>query len=149
MGYEIKLIIGKLGNRSFSEVVRVDLSKIGHGPLSKLILFAKRKEISPEFKDWKFLNDVKGVHLDLDSKSSELFDLGMDYIDVEIFYGDEPVTKDLYDDPLPAIPILHVLSALNEELKEDGYRRFTLAKSILEEMSSDSWNDIYVVPYGH
>jgi hypothetical protein len=73
----------------------------------------------------------------------------MDYTDVEIFHDDEPVTKDLYEDPLPAIPILHVLSALNEELKEDEYRRFALAKCILEEMSNDSWDDIYVVPFGH
>jgi hypothetical protein len=71
MGYEIKLIIGQLNNKSFLEIARIDLSKIGHGPLSKLILFAKQKEISPEFKDWRFLNDVRGVHLGLDSKSSQ------------------------------------------------------------------------------
>jgi hypothetical protein len=149
MGYEIKLIIGQLNDKSFLEIARIDISKIGHGPLSKLILFAKQKEISPEFKDWKFLNDVRGVHLGLDSKSSELFDLGMDYADVEIWEGDEITKKDLYDDPLPAIPLLQVLSAINEELKEDQYRRFLLAKALLEEMSNDYWDDIYVVPFGH
>ena len=149
MGYEIKLIIGKLSDKSFLEIVRVDLSKIGHGPLDKLISFAKDKTISPEFNDWKFLNDIKGSHLGLDPKSADLFGLGMDYTDVEIWEGDESVSKDLYGDPLPAIPILQVLSAIKEELKEDQYRRFLLAKSILEEMTKEYWDEIYVVPFGH
>jgi|694.fasta_scaffold21009_4 hypothetical protein len=149
MGYEIKLIIGVLRDKSFLEVARVDLSKIGIGTLSKLILFSKGKEISPEFKDWRFLNDVKGSHLGLDSKSTELFGLGMDYINVEIWEGDEKIKEDLYGDPLPAIPLLQVLSAIEHELKYDSYRRFSLAKSILEGMKGEEWDDIYVVPFGH
>ena len=149
MGYEIKLIIGQLNNKSFLEIARIDLSKIGHGTLSKLILFSKGKEISPEFKDWRFLNGVKGSHLGLDSKSTELFDLGMDYINVEIWEGDEKIKDDLYGDPLPAIPLLQVLSAIEQELKHDSYRRFSLAKSILEGMKGKEWDEIYVVPFGH
>jgi hypothetical protein len=149
MGYEIKLIIGVLRDKSFLEVARVDLSKIGHGTLSKLILFSKGKEISPEFKDWRFLNSVRGEHLGLDLKSSELFDLGMDYVNVEIYEGDFRTQEDLYGDPLPAIPLLQVLSAIDNELKEDSYRRFSLAKSMLDSMKSEQWDDVYVVPFGH
>jgi len=149
MGYEIKLIIGVLRDKSFLEVARVDLSKIGGGTLSKLILFSKGKEISPEFKDWRFLNDVKGSHLGLDSKSTELFGLGMDYINVEIWERDEKIKEDLYGDPLPAIPLLQVLSAIEHELKYDSYRRFSLAKSILQGMNGKEWDEVYVVPFGH
>jgi hypothetical protein len=149
MGYEIKLIVGVLRDKSFLEVARVDLSKIGNGTLSKLILFSKGKEISPEFKDWRFLDSVRGEHLGLDSKSSELFDLGMDYVNVEIYEGDFRTKEDSYGDPLPAIPLLQVLSAIDNELKEDSYRRFSLAKSILDGMKGEEWDDIYVVPFGH
>jgi hypothetical protein len=149
MGYEIKLIVGILHDRDFLEVARVDLSKIGHGTLSKLILFSKGKEISPEFKDWRFLNSVRGEHLGLDPKSSELFDMGMDYVNVEIYEGDFRTKEDLYGDPLPAIPILQVLSAIDNELKEDTYRRFSLAKAMLDSMKSEQWDNVYVVPFGH
>lgn len=149
MGYEIKLIVGILHDRDFLEVARVDLSKIGHGTLSKLIMFSKGKEISPEFKDWRFLNSVRGEHLGLDSRSSELFDIGMDYVNVEIYEGNFRTEEDLYGDPLPAIPLLQVLSAIDNELRDDAYRRFSLAKSMLDSMKSEQWEDVYVVPFGY
>lgn len=149
MGYEINLIMGEIGGTdTFIEIARVDLAKIGNGPLHNLISYAKGKE-TPNFIDWKFLKDVKGNHLGVDSASSEIFGLGMDYKNVDIWEGDVKTTEDPYGDPLPAVPLLHILSAINQELKLGNYRRFSLAKSILEEFATDKWDNIFVVPYGH
>jgi hypothetical protein len=149
MGYEINLIIGEIGSTdTFLEIARIDLVKIGDGPLSNLILYAKGKE-TPNFIDWKFLNDVKGEHLGISQTTSEIFGLGMDYKNVDIWEGDEKIAEDLYGDKLPAIPLLHLLSAINQELKLGSYRRFKLAKSLLDEFVSSKWDNVYVVPYGH
>ena len=149
MGYEIKLIAGEIGaTKTFIEIASVDLSKIGNGPLSKLIAYSKGKE-TPDFSDWKFLKDVKGSHLDVDTSASEIFDIGMNYNNVEIWEGDGKISEDLYGDPLPAIPVKQVLAALHEELKYERYRRFELAKELLEELSTSKWDNIFIVPYGH
>lgn len=149
MGYEIELIAGEIGTtKTFIEIARVDLSKIGNGPLSKLISYAKGKE-TPDFNDWRFLKDVKGSHLDLDPLTSEIFDVGMSYSNVDIWQGDEKIIEDPYGDPLPAIPVKQILAAINEELKIERYRRFELAKVLLEELSSSKWDNIFIVPYGH
>jgi hypothetical protein len=149
MGYEIKLIVGEMSSsKSFLEIASVDLSKIGNGPLSKIIAYAKGKE-TPDFSDWKFLKDVKGSHLGLDPLTSEIFDVGMSYDNVSIWEGVDKITEDPYGDPLPAIPIHHVLVAIDAELKLEKYRRFELAKQILDELTSSKWDNIFVVPYGH
>lgn len=149
MGYEIKLIAGQITtDKSFLEIASVDLSKIGNGPLSKIISYAKGKE-TPDFNDWKFLKDVKGSHLGLDPLTSEIFDVGMNYDNVSIWEGIDKISEDPYGDPLPAMPIQHVLAAINAELKIEKYRRFELAKQMLDELASSKWNDIFVVPYGH
>jgi hypothetical protein len=149
MGYEIQLIAGEIGSTdTFIEIARIDLAKIGNGPLHNLISYAKGKE-TPSFIDWKFLKDVKGNHLDADSATSEIFGIGMDYKPVSIWEGDEKISEDPYGDPLPAIPLLHILAAINQELKLGSYRRFSLAKSLLDAFASSSWDNIYIVPYGH
>ena len=149
MGYEIQLIAGEIGSTDiFIEIARIDLAKIGNGPLRNLISYAKGKE-TPNFIDWKFLKDVKGDHLGIDPTSSEIFGVGMDYKTVSIWEGDEKISEDLYGDPLPAVPLLHILAAINQELKLGNYRRFSLAKSMLEGFVSSSWENIYIVPYGH
>jgi hypothetical protein len=149
MGYEIKLIVGEMSSsKSFLEIASVDLSKIGNGPLSKIIAYAKGKE-TPDFSDWKFLKDVKGSHLGLDPLTSEIFDVGMNYDNVSIWEGIDKITEDPYGDPLPAIPIHHVLVAIDAELRLEKYRRFELAKQILDELASSKWDNIFVVPYGH
>jgi hypothetical protein len=153
MGYEIKLHVGEISSvdqETFLEIACVDVSKIGTGPLNHLIQFAKGKSVPVEFKDFKFLKDIKGNHLDVDQASSDFFDLGMDYINVEIWEGESRLGEDLYGDPLPAIPLDHVLAAVNEELKYDDYRRFKIAQALLNEFTSSAWGrDIYVVPFGH
>jgi hypothetical protein len=149
MGYEIKLIAGEItSDKSFLEIASMDLSKIGNGPLSKIISYAKGKE-TPDFNDWKFLKDVKGSHLGLDPLTSEIFDVGMNYDNVSIWEGIDKISEDPYGDPLPAMPIQHVLAAINAELKMEKYRRFELAKQMLDELASSKWNNIFVVPYGH
>jgi hypothetical protein len=149
MGYEIKLIAGDItSDKSFLEIASVDLSKIGNGPLSKIISYAKGKE-TPDFNDWKFLKDVKGSHLGLDPLTSEIFDVGMNYDNVSIWEGIDKISEDPYGDPLPAMPIQHVLAAINAELKIEKYRRFELAKQMLDELASSKWDNIFVVPYGH
>lgn len=154
MGYEIKLHVGQISSvdqKTFLEIASVDLSKIGSGPLNHLIQFAKGKSVPVEFKDFKFLKDIKGNYLGVDSLSSEFFDIGMDYIKTEIWDGESKVSEDLYGDPLPAIPLDHVLAAINEELKHDHYRRFKIAQGLLKEFTSSDWGEsnIYVIPFGH
>lgn len=152
MGYEIKLHIGEistLDNSTFLEIATVDLSKIGNGPLNNLIQFAKGKSIPVEFKDFKFLKNIKGKYLGADPSVSDFFDVGMDYIKTHIWDGETKTGEDLYGDPLPAIPLEHVLAAIKEELKSDSYRRFQLANALLQEFTSSSWENIYVVPFGH
>ena len=149
MGYEIQLIAGEIGSTdTFIEIARVDLSKIGNGPLHNLISYAKGKE-TPNFIDWKFLKDVKGNHLDVDPSASEIFGIGMDYKTVSIWEGDAKISEDPYGDPLPAVPLLHILAAINQELKLGNYRRFSLAKALLDEFSTSKWENIFIVPYGH
>lgn len=157
MGYEIKLYVGETlgkpsGNEtvSFLEIATLDLSKIGSGPLSHLIAFAKGKSVPVDFKDFKFLKDVKGDHLEVDASAADFFDVGMDYGMAEVYEGDVKVSEDLYGDPLPLIPLNHVLAAIDEELKTSSYRRYRLAKSLLSEFNSQYWSkNIYVVPFGH
>lgn len=151
MGYEIKLIVGeKIHASGFLEILSVDLSKIGDGPLSKIISFAQGKKTTPDFKDWRDFKSIMGKHVGVESETADLFDIGTQYDMVHIYDGNEKVDEDLYGDPLPAIPVLQVLSAIEEELKLDSsYRRFNLAYVILKEMSSDRWKNIFVVPYGH
>lgn len=149
MGYEIQLIAGEIGSTdTFIEIARVDLSKIGNGPLHNLIAYAKGKD-TPNFIDWKFLKDVKGSHLGVDPSSSEIFGIGMDYKTVSIWEGDEKISEDPYGDPLPAVPLLHILAAIDQELKLGGYRRFSLAKALLDEFATSKWDNIFIVPYGH
>jgi hypothetical protein len=149
MGYEIKLIAGEItSDKSFIEIASVDLSKIGNGPLSKIIAYAKGKE-TPDFNDWKFLKDVKGAHLGLDALTSEIFDVGMNYNNVSIWEGVDKISEDPYGDPLPAVPVQQILVAIDAELKVEKYRRFELAKQMLEELASSKWDSIFVVPYGH
>ena len=149
MGYEIKLIAGEItSDKSFIEIASVDLSKIGNGPLSKIIAYAKGKE-TPDFNDWKFLKDVKGAHLGLDALTSEIFDVGMNYNNVSIWEGVDKISEDPYGDPLPAIPVQQILVAIDAELKVEKYRRFELAKQMLEELASSKWDNIFIVPYGH
>ena len=78
MGYEIKLHVGEISSidqKTFLEIASVDLSKIGNGPLNHLIQFGKGKSVSVEFKDFKFLKDIKGKHLGVDPASSDFFDI--------------------------------------------------------------------------
>jgi hypothetical protein len=150
MGYEIKLYIGeKRPGGPFIEIGQIDLSKIGEGPLGNLIGFAQGKGSSVEFKDFKFLRDIKGKHMGMDPMASDMFDIGMDYEFVEIWDGEEKVKEDLYGDQLPAIPLDHILAALKEELKGGHYRRFKLAEAFLQELTSSEWHNIYIVPFGH
>jgi hypothetical protein len=156
MGYEIKIHIGEISgygeNTIFLEVASLDLAKIGDGVLSKLISFAKGKNGSMDFNDFKFLKNIKGSHLGVDPTTSYIFGVGDEYSNVYIWgtSGDEKITEDLYGDPLPAIPLDHFFLALKEELKTDNYRRFKLAKALLDEfLNSGNWKDIYVVPFGH
>jgi hypothetical protein len=152
MGYEVRLIIGAKKSDYFLQIATVELAKIGDGLLSKFIQFAKGKSESLDFSEFKFLNDVRGNHLGVSTDIAELFDLGMDYEFVSIYEGKEELTEDLYGDPLPAIPALQILAAINEELKiESSYRRFRLAKKILEEFTSSDWDgfDVCVVPFGY
>ena len=154
MGYEIKIHIGEISKHSediiFIEIASLDLSKVGEGVLEKLIKFSKGKSDTIDFSDFKFLRDVRGNHLGLSGDISDLFELGHEYDKVYIWENDEKKYEDLYGDPLPAIPIKHFLSAIKEELKTGSYRRFILAKELLEAFSnSNEWNDIYVVPFGH
>lgn len=152
MGYEIRLHIGQsIHSDNFSEIARVDLSKIGSGPLSHIIAFGKGKSVPIEFSDFKFLRDIKGKHLGVDDPiTSEFFDIGLNYEFCGIYEGVEKVTEDAYGDPLPRIPLDHMIAAIEEELKVSTYRRFKLAKNILSEFKSQEWNsDIYVVPFGH
>jgi hypothetical protein len=80
---------------------------------------------------------------------ADFLDLGNQYDFVSIYEGDQKMKEDLYGDPLPAIPAIHVLAAINEELKSEPYRRFSLAKKMLDELTSSEWEDVYVVPFGH
>lgn len=149
MGYEIKLIIGIKKPDFFLEIARIDLSKIGGGPLHKLIKFAKGKSDHLDFEEFKFLNDVRGSHLGVSPEMSELFGIGGEYDFVSIYDGNEKIDEDLYGEPLAAVPVLQILGAINEELKSEPYRRFSLAKKMLEELSSSEWEDVYVIPFGH
>jgi len=151
MGYEIKLIAGeKTDDKTFIEIISIDLSKIGVGPLSKLISFAQGKDKTPDFKDWRNFKSIMGKHLGVEGETADLFGIGTQYDFVSIYDGNEKVDEDLYGDPLPAIPVLQVLSALEEELRMDSsYRRFHLANSALKEFETDLWSDIFVVPFGH
>lgn len=151
MGYEIKLHIGELSHiGGFLEIATVELSKIGEGPLYHLIQFAKGKSIPIDFKDFKFLKNIKGNYLGLDPMSSEIFDIGMDYQKIEIWDGDLKVSEDMYGDVLPAIPLEHFLAAIQEELKYDQYRRFKIANALLKEFISSDWESfkIHIIPFG-
>jgi len=150
MGYEINLIVGQktsFSNNVFIEIVRIDLSKIGTGKLHDLIAYAKGKE--PDGINLDFLKGVKNKHLKVPEETGDLFGLGSSYDNVEIWEGAEKVDKDLYGDPLPAIPLLQVLAAINREVEHSDYRRFDLAKDILDSFADPKWDNVYVVPYGH
>jgi hypothetical protein len=150
MGYEIKLIIGKkvtFDGKGFIEIARIDMSKIGTGKLSDLIGYAQGKNV--DVSNLNFLKGVKSKHLSVPEETGDLFGLGTSYTSVEIWEGSDKVTEDLYGDPLPAIPLLHVLAAINREIEFSDYRRFELAKDILDSFNNQKWEDIYVVPYGH
>jgi hypothetical protein len=150
MGYEINLAIGQkksFSDNVFIEIVRIDLSKIGTGKLNDLIAYAKGKDVSEV--DFDFLKGVKSKHLGIGEDIGDLFGLGGSYDNVEIWEGPEKVDKDLYGDPLPAIPLLHMLAAINIEVQHSDYRRFDLVKDILDSFNDPKWDNIYVVPYGH
>jgi hypothetical protein len=131
----------------FIEIARIDLSKIGTGKLHDLISYAKGKDVDSINLD--FLKGIKSKHLEVPEETGDLFGLGSSYDNVEIWEGPEKVDKDLYGDPLPAIPLLHVLAAINREVENSDYRRFDLTKDILDSLNSPKWDNIYVVPYGH
>jgi hypothetical protein len=150
MGYEIKLIIGQkvaFDNKVFIEIATVDMSKIGTGKLHDLISYAKGKDTDSINLD--FLKGIKSKHLEVPEETGDLFGLGGSYDNVEILEGPEKVNKDLYGDPLPAVPLLHMLAAINTEVKHSDYRRFDLVKDILDSFNDPKWDNIYVVPYGH
>ena len=150
MGYEIRLIIGKkvtFNDRGFMEIARVDLSKIGSGKLDDLIKYAQGKYSKDTNLD--FLKGIRSKHLGVPDETGDLFGVGNSYIHVDIWEGSDRVTEDLYGDPLPAIPLDHVLAAINKEMENSDYRRFELAKNILEAFNNSKWDRIYVVPYGH
>jgi hypothetical protein len=151
MGYEIKLIAGeKTSDGTFLEILSVDLSKIGNGPLSKLISFAQGKTKTPDFQEWRDFKSIMGKHIGVEGETADLFGVGTQYDFVSVYDGNEKIDEDLYGDPLPAIPVLQVLSALDEEIRIDSsYRRFILAKSSLKEFETDLWSNIFVVPFGH
>lgn len=153
MGYEIKLIAGEKSSATpglFIEILSVDLSKIGEGPLSKLISFSKGKTKTPDFQEWRDFKSIMGKHIEVEGETADLFGVGIQYDFVSIYDGNERVDEDLYGDPLPAIPVLQVLSALDEEIRIDSsYRRFHLAKSCLEEFRKETWINIFVVPFGN
>lgn len=66
-------------------------------------------------------------------------------------YLEEKVKDDSYGDTLRIIPAQKLLKILKiEEAKEDGYRRFRMAISILESLLKDfAPKYLYVLPFGH
>ena len=150
MAYEVKLIMAEKNNTNyFLEIARVDLSKIGNGYLHKIIAFSQGKIELPEFMKTKEFKKVQAGHLELPGDTSDLFGIGLDYTDAEVWEGKTKMTEDMYGVPLHGIPINQILYVINLEIDSDKYRRFDLAKVMLEEFSTNKWQNMYVIPFPH
>jgi hypothetical protein len=148
MGYELELIMGFKESENFLEISRINLGKIGNGLLDKFVGFSKGKSDSLDFKEFRFLEDVRGSDLGIDNRIAKFFNLGFNYTPGVIYEGGEEVKEDLYGEILPLVPATQILSIIKEELKYQDYRRFRLAKKMLEELTSSEWDGVYVIPFG-
>lgn len=147
MGYETKLIIGyphtngsgdgsaeyeKKYGRSYGEIVRIDMSKCGNGPLGQL------------------LSDRIQAH-------KKLLEAGK--TPVTGFYADggsELVTEDSYGDPVTPVPLVDVAKAVAAELDkaerahEIPYRRFSTLEEICDDLLQNYRDyELVALTYGH
>lgn len=149
MGYEIKLVIGQLTpaaapesalakhelkyGRSLIEVARLDLSKIGSGPLGTLI--------DEAIKDQKVRQGEGAAKVGFYAED-----------------GDTLVTEDRYGDPVTPVLLQGILEALVQEIEasiladETPYRRFVIAQALIEKILDtfhNSASELVALTFGH
>lgn len=128
MGYEVKIIVGRLGEKLanersvyLSELARMDLCKPGYD--SAIYALCGRDASKPDQGEPAYIyNDT----------------------------GNTKIIKDRYGDKLRALPIDDVIAALESDSKHDSYERFKIALDMLR-----AWRAYYisrqlhVILYGH
>ena len=64
--------------------------------------------------------------------------------------NDDKITEDKYGDKSRAVPISFVIEALEKDVVQDDYSRFTWALALLKAMdASNGYKDLSVMFYGH
>ena len=141
MGYDLRLYIGehvpyesarstKKTPHYFSKnIATLEMCNVGSDVLDAISIVDKRHGKYAYIYDMVWNNDRNGKDV----------------------YLEEKVKEDMYSDTLRIIPAQKLLKILKiEEAKDDGYRRFRMAISILESLLKDfSHKYLYVLPFGH
>lgn len=129
MGYELKVYVGKVcdvpspaGGMYFQVLGMVDLSKPGSD--SNVALLARRDAIADK----------------LSELSTPIYMYDLD--------GNTEYVKDCYGEPLVAVGLDEVVTALEKDFKETGYPRFKVAADLLRSAKGVGY-PAKVVLYGH
>jgi hypothetical protein len=126
MGYEVKLIVG--------EVLSYDPDAV------KTLLEICRVDLcKPGY------GSHTGQYLHVSRKAAtEHFQFFADN-------GNDLISEDAYGEPLPAVDIDGLITAMEADQVEDAYRRFSLALAMLRELRT--WDQepirLKVIQYGH
>jgi len=140
MGYEINLMIGKLGLRGPEYERDTD----------GLYIKDDHNNLTPTGRTESYFMQYASLDLCKPGYDSHIFNIASTNPDPkEVVYwyvGDTRITTDRYGEELRPVPILEVLEALQEDDQE--YRRFRWAVALLESMVDDS-EEIHVLLYGH
>lgn len=79
---------------------------------------------------------------------ADLFKDGVDY-DVFLQNGDYPTVEDNYGDPITDTSIQSVIDWLENNVKENDYRRLSPCLAMLKGFEPQQWDDLRVVHYGY
>ena len=150
MGYETKLIIGQSGHTD-KECARGDLI-IEDGEAYRPYLKDENGRLIETGTDETYFSVYAIIDLCKCGSDSEISKIDCWNKDDSRFWywydGGEKRVEDHYGDKPKPVPIKTVIAALEKDLKNDDYRRFKWALSLLRGMA-DEKESITVLFFGH